>query len=125
LAEEEISGKNEKQTKIEMSARFSPIRWPLLGEVLVIGKNNPLGKNAAMSIAELCEPDGYKLKIIENNPKIEALLINKSALMFLNEDDITRSILNQIASYAIEEYCLKVDLDISLVSKTEIIPSEM
>lgn len=99
--------------------RFSPISWPLLGDVLVVGKQNPLGRNAAMGIAQLCAPGSYMLKNIEENPKIEALLINKRALMFLSEEEITKFILEQIAPYSPEFTCLRVELTTSLIANSQ------
>ncbi len=118
--EEKTSEKNKKQTKVEVTAKFSPVVWPLLGDVFVIGKDNPLGKNAAMNIAELSEPNSYQLKAIENDPRVEAILINKSTLTFLDEGDITKYVLEQIAPFSIGKHCLRVDLSSVLVAKAEI-----
>lgn len=115
-----VNESESKSKKIDVTISFSDVKWPLLGDIFIIGSQNPLGKNAAIKIADLCNPGCYLLKEIEGNQDIEALLINKAALAFLNEDEIAEIVIEQLKDFSPANLCLKADLSAVLVSKSEI-----
>jgi hypothetical protein len=109
----------EDTKKAEISIRLSEFEMPPMQDVLIVGKNAPIGPEAAKRMVDVLSPDQYKIIHIGNHPTIEAIVIRKVLLNMMPEEKLSEIILEEGERIVDASMIIKAQLTITLhISKT-------
>lgn len=107
---------NKKRAEITMS--LSEFEIPPMQDVLLVGKNAPIGPEAARRMVDILSPNQYKIIKIEHSV-IEAIVIRKTLMNMLEKEKLVNIILDEGEKVADESTIIKAQLNIILhVSKS-------
>jgi len=116
-----MAKKNQKD-KVLVQLEIAIFKIPPCEDVLVIGKNASIGKNAAVKMMETIAPDYFEVIKVEN-PIIEALMVKKGFIKLIGKDRLTRLIVEEVTPLMEDTSLLHIKLDAKLL-KTKTIEVE-
>lgn len=121
LLREEIRLMNTKiddRKKAEVIMKISEFEMPPMQDALIIGRQSPIGPEAARRMVDILSPDQYEIIKVEH-PSIEAIVIRKPLLNMLPQEKLVALILEEGGSIANETMIIKAQIAITLqVSKS-------
>jgi len=104
--------------RAEVIMRLSEFEVPPMQDVLIIGKQAPVGPEAARRMADILSPEQYDIIRIDH-PIVEALIVRKHLLNFIPKDKLISLILEEGSKIANESLIIKAQLNLVLqVSKS-------
>jgi len=104
--------------KAEIIMRLSEFEVPPMQDVLIVGKQAPVGPEAARRMADILSPEQYDIIRIDH-PIVEALIVRKNLLNFIPKDKLVSLILEEGSKIANESLIIKAQLSLVLqVSKS-------
>ena len=104
--------------KAEIIMRLSEFEMPPMQDVLIVGRQAPIGPEAARRMADILSPEQYDVVKLDH-AKIEALVIHKSLFNFVPKDKLITLILEEGGKIANESLIVKAQLSLVLqVSKS-------
>jgi hypothetical protein len=104
--------------KAEITMRLSEFEVPPMQDVLIVGRQAPIGPEAARRMADILSPEQYDI-IKLDHATIEALVIRKNLLNFIPKDKLISLILEEGSKIANESLIIKAQLNLVLqVSKS-------
>ncbi|HHW48291.1 MAG TPA: hypothetical protein GXX14_06705 [Clostridiaceae bacterium] len=104
--------------KAEIIMRLSEFEMPPMQDVLIVGRQAPIGPEAARRMADILSPEQYDVVKLDH-AKIEALVIRKSLFNFVPKDKLITLILEEGGKIANESLIVKAQLSLVLqVSKS-------
>lgn len=108
----------ENSKKAEITMRLSEFEMPPMQDVLIVGKNAPIGPEAARRMVDILSPDQYEI-IRVDDISVEAIVIRKSLLNILPKDKLVALIMEEGGKIANESMIIKAQINITLqVSKS-------
>ncbi|SHK18077.1 hypothetical protein [Paramaledivibacter caminithermalis] len=107
---------NKKRAEITMS--MSEFEIPPMQDALIVGKNAPIGPEAARRMVDIVSPNQYEIITIDH-PIIEAIVIRKTIMNMIEKDKLVKIILDEGEKVVDVSTIIKVQLNIVLhVSKS-------
>lgn len=104
--------------KAEIVMKISEFEMPPMQDALIIGKQAPIGPEAARRMVDILSPDQYVI-IRVDHPIIEAIVIRKPLLTMLPQEKLVSLILEEGGCIANETMIVKAQIGITLqVSKS-------
>lgn len=108
--------KEPKTAEIQM--HLTEFEMPPMQDVLIVGRNAPIGPEAAKRMVDVLSPDQYKVVKIDH-PSIEAIVVRKSLINMIPEETLTDFILEEGERIADASMIIKAHVDITVhVSKS-------
>mgnify|MGYP000138560968 CR=1 FL=1 len=108
----------ESSKKAEITMRLSEFEMPPMQDVLIVGKNAPIGPEAARRMVDILSPDQYEI-IRVDDISVEAIVIRKALLNILPKDTLVNLIMEEGGKIANESMIIKAQINITLqVSKS-------
>lgn len=104
----------ENSKKIELNMRLSEFEMPPMQDVLIVGKDAPIGSEAARRMVEILSPDQYQIRKIDH-PTIEALVIRKALLKLIPENRLLDIILEEVEPVTDETMIIRVQMNIAIL----------
>ena len=84
----------EEPKKAEIQMHLSEFEMPPMQDVLIVGRNAPIGPEAAKRMVDVLSPDQYKI-IKVDHPVIEAIVVRKVLLNMIPESKLSNFILEE------------------------------
>ncbi|MHB1420327.1 MAG: hypothetical protein ACYCX4_12210 [Bacillota bacterium] len=100
----------------EISIKFSEFEFPPMQDVLIVGKNAPIGPEAARKVVDMLSPDQYDIIRIEEGP-VEAIVVRKTLLKMVPQEKLIPAILEEGSKITSETSIVKAKLDINIIVK--------
>lgn len=111
----------EKQSKakkiIEIDSILSRFEVPPLQDILVIGKEAPIGRKAMERAIDFMSQGNYKTISFESDQIIEAVIVKKSVLRMASEKILVDFLKEEIKPGMCSEDMLKLRLEILVKTK--------
>lgn len=107
-----------KNKKAEVIMRFSEFEIPPMQDVLIIGKQAPIGTGAIKRMVELLSPEQYEIVKVEHSI-IEAVVVRKTLFNLIPKDKLIELVFEEGGKIANESLIIKAQLNITVqVSKS-------
>jgi len=104
--------------KAEIIMRLSEFEVPPMQDVLIVGRQAPIGPEAARRMADILSPEQYDIVKLDHET-IEALVIRKNLFNFIPKEKLISLILEEGSKVANESLIIKAQLSLVLqVSKS-------
>ncbi|CAA7603327.1 Hypothetical protein DEACI_4150 [Acididesulfobacillus acetoxydans] len=84
----------EEPKKAEIQMHLSEFEMPPMQDVLIVGRNAPIGPEAAKRMVDVLSPDQYKVIKIDH-PVIEAIVVRNALINMIPEERLTEFILEE------------------------------
>lgn len=109
---------DEISKKAEINMRLSEFEMPPMQDVLIVGRQAPIGPEAAKRMVDVLSPDQYEIIKLEH-PLIEAIVLRKGLLSMLPQEKLLKLILEEGEKITNEHMIIKAQINITLhVSKS-------
>jgi len=108
-----LSHRIDESRKAEISMHFSEFEMPPMQDILIVGKNAPIGPEAARRMVDILSPEQYEIVKI-NHEYIEAIVLRKSLLTMLPKDKLIPIIMEEGATFANRSTIIKAQVNIIL-----------
>jgi hypothetical protein len=105
--------------KAKLSLKISEFEVPPMQDLLILGKNAPIGPEAVRRMAEALSPDQFLIIKIDH-PKVEAILIRQSLVQMLDQDVLMGIILEEAERMISDNMVLRSELKIEVSVQREI-----
>ncbi|MDK2918472.1 MAG: hypothetical protein PWQ37_1205 [Candidatus Petromonas sp.] len=108
----------ESRKKAEITMRLTEFEIPPMQDVLIVGKNAPIGPEAVRRMVDILSPEQYEVIKVQH-PIIEAIVIRKALTNILTKDKLIPIIIEEGEKVASESTIIKANIDIVVhVSKS-------
>ncbi|WP_400162954.1 hypothetical protein ACAF76_008590 [Brevibacillus sp. TJ4] len=114
-----MSDKSIYSRKATLSLNISEFELPPMQDLLIIGKKAPIGPEAVRRMAEALSPEQFTLVKIDH-PKIEAVLLRSSLLQILDQELLTKIIMEETEKMISDSMVLRSELKISVQVQREV-----
>ncbi|MDK2800635.1 MAG: hypothetical protein PWP27_1649 [Clostridiales bacterium] len=111
--------KYEKSKNADISIRFSEFEIPPMQDVLVVGKNAPIGPEAARRMADILSPDQYDIIKI-NHDSVEAIIVRKTILNMIPSEKLLPIIIDEVNEFVSINSVYKANIQIVINVKRSI-----
>lgn len=105
--------------KATLSLKISEFEVPPMQDLLVIGKRAPVGPEAVRRMAEAMSPEQFTI-VRTDHPKVEAVLIKKSLLELLDEQQLVQIILDETDHLISDTMVIRSELRLSVSVEREV-----
>ncbi|MDB5055457.1 MAG: hypothetical protein JWM44_3507 [Bacilli bacterium] len=105
--------------KAKLSLKISEFEVPPMQDLLIIGKNAPIGAEAVRRMAQALSPEQFLIIKIDH-PKIEAVLIRQSLIQMLDQDVLVGIILEEAERLISDNMVLRSELKIEVTVQREV-----
>lgn len=102
---------SKKQLELRLSGQAFEI--PPLWDALLIGRQAPIGPEAAKRMADSMAPGQFELVRIQGAP-VEAMLVRKTLLKALTPEALTEFLLEEFAPLISEDQVVRVQVEVVL-----------
>ncbi|AEB11338.1 hypothetical protein Marky_0588 [Marinithermus hydrothermalis DSM 14884] len=104
------------ERSLRVRARAQRFEIPPIRDALLIGRLAPIGPEAARRMAEAIAPGQYTLLRVEGDAEpVEAILVRKAHLRFLDGKHLARILLEEFAQFISPEDVLRVDIELEIL----------
>lgn len=114
-----MSDKSIYSRKATLSLNISEFELPPMQDLLIIGKKAPIGPEAVRRMAEALSPEQFTLVKIDH-PKVEAVLLRSSLLQILDQELLTKIIMEETEKMISDSMVLRSELKISVQVQREV-----
>lgn len=104
---------NDNLRKAEIQMRLTEFEIPPMQDVLIIGRQAPVGPEAARRMVDVLSPDQYEIIRVEH-ALIEALVIRKSIMSMIKPDKLIELIIEEGEKIINEQMIIKIQLNVTL-----------
>lgn len=101
-----------KKFSYSINLSFTPISLPPLTDILVLAKKFPSGKTGVTKAFKLIAPDEFEMFELNEDPVIDAVLINKRILKKLDQDIIIDTLKKTVFPHVSKGEAIKVDFSV-------------
>lgn len=105
--------------KATLSLKITDFEVPPMQDLLIIGKRSPIGPEAVRRMAEAMSPDQFSVLRVKH-PTIEAVLVKKSILQVLEEEQLINIVIEECEKIVNETSVLRSEFKISIVVEREV-----
>ena len=104
--------------KAEIQMHMTEFEIPPMQDVVIVGRNAPIGPEALKRMVDVLSPDQYKIIKVEH-PVIEAIVVRNALLNMIPEGKLSEFILEEGGKIVDESMIIKDHVNISVhVSKS-------
>lgn len=104
---------SKKQMEMELRLSGQAFEIPPLWDALLIGRQAPIGPEAAKRMADSMAPGQFELVRIQGTP-VEAVLIRKTLLKVLTPEALPELLLEELAPLISEDQVVRVQVQVVL-----------
>jgi hypothetical protein len=105
--------------KAKLSLKITEFEVPPMQDLLILGKNAPIGPEAVRRMAQALSPDQFIIIKIDH-PKVEAILIRQSLVQMLDRDVLMGIILEEAERMISDNMVLRSELKIEVFVQREV-----
>jgi hypothetical protein len=105
--------------KAKLSLKISEFEVPPMQDLLIIGRNAPIGPEAVRRMAQALSPDQFLIIRIDH-PKVEAILIRQSLVQMLDQDVLMSIIVEEAERMISDNMVLRSELKIEVFVQREV-----
>jgi hypothetical protein len=105
--------------KAKLSLKITEFEVPPMQDLLILGKNAPIGPEAVRRMAQALSPEQFIIIKIDH-PKVDAILIRKSLVQMLDQDVLMAIILEEAERMISDNMVLRSELKIEVSVQREI-----
>jgi hypothetical protein len=105
--------------KAKLSLKITEFEVPPMQDLLILGKNAPIGPEAVRRMAQALSPDQFIIIKIDH-PKVEAILIRQSLVQMLDQDVLMGIILEEAERMISDNMVLRSELKIEVFVQREV-----
>jgi hypothetical protein len=105
--------------KAKLSLKISEFEVPPMQDLLILGKNAPIGPEAVRRMADALSPDQFLIIKIDH-PKVEAVLIRQSLVQMLDQTVLLNIILEEAERMISDNMVLRSELKIEVFVQREV-----
>ncbi|MCB9554949.1 MAG: hypothetical protein H6707_02520 [Deltaproteobacteria bacterium] len=103
-----------KGIRQHVDLRFSAIKLPPVRDILVLGRKHPNGKAGVMECFRFIAPDEFEMiEIGDEDPVVEAVLINKRILKRMNADGVLGVLRQHVFPFISSGEAINVDFEVA------------
>lgn len=113
------AAKRENSRTADVSIRLSEFEIPPMQDVLLVGKQAPIGPEAARRMVDTLSPEQYEVVPVEEGP-LEAMVIRKSLLKLIPKEKLLPIIMEEGLKIATEHMVIKAQIDVVITVKRAI-----
>ncbi|WP_117238099.1 hypothetical protein [Thermus sediminis] len=106
-------GKEETRRQLELRLSGQAFEIPPLWDALLIGRQAPIGPEAAKRMADSLAPGQYELLRLEKGP-VEAFLVRKALLQALEANLLAETLAEELAPLLSEEQVIRAQVEVIL-----------
>lgn len=104
--------------KAEIQMRLTEFEMPPMQDVVIVGRNAPIGPEALKRMVDVLSPDQYKI-IKVDHPIIEAIVVRNALMNMIPEDKLSEFILEEGGKIVDTSSIIKAHVNITVhVSKS-------
>jgi len=103
----------ESQKNVTVRLSFERTTLPPFNDILVLGKNSPLGMNGVGQCLDLLVPDGFDRFEVEDE-HVAAIIINKNILLRIKPAAVIRILQEKVFPYVGKSEIFKVDFTVAI-----------
>lgn len=104
----------QRERKAEVIIRLSEFEMPPMQDVLIVGRNAPIGPEAARRMVDALSPEQYEI-ISVHQDAVEALVVRKKLLSIFPQERLVPLILEESAGIALETSVIKAQVSIDII----------
>lgn len=108
-----------KKKEFFVEWEISIFKIPPCEDIIIIGKDAPIGKNSAFKMLETIAPGMFET-IEVKHPSVEALIVKKSLIKFIGKNLLTEIVLKEIETIMDESIIFNISLNIKLMDNSVI-----
>lgn len=108
---------------ISVSLSFEITALPPFSDILVLGKDCPLGMNGVGQCLDLLVPDGFSKFEVEDE-HVAAVIVNKNILQRLKADKIINILSKKVFPFVGASEIIKVDFSVKISYDTFLVEEE-
>jgi hypothetical protein len=105
--------------KATLSLKISEFEVPPMQDLLILGKNAPIGPEAVKRMAQALSPEQFLIIKIDH-PKVEAILIRQSLVQMLDQNVLLGIILEEADRMISDNMVLRSELKIEVSVQREV-----
>ena len=110
----------ETKKKADVEIRISRFEVPPMQDVLVIGRQAPIGQVAFKKTVDLLAPNQYTLLPLEGDERIEAILVKNCILRMLPKKILMGFVINEIKEIMCDIDILKAVVEVTIMAKKSV-----
>jgi hypothetical protein len=104
--------------KAEIQMHLTEFEMPPMQDVVIVGRNAPIGPEALKRMVDVLSPDQYKI-IKVDHPVIEAIVVRNALMNMIPEEKLSEFILEEGGKIVDESMIIKAHVNITVhVSKS-------
>lgn len=104
--------------KAEIQMHLTEFEMPPMQDVLIVGRNAPIGPEAVKRMVDVLSPDQYKI-IKVNHPVIEAIVVRNALIKMIQEEKLSQFIIEEGERIVDASMIIKAHVNITVhVSKS-------
>lgn len=104
--------------KAEIQMNLTEFEMPPMQDVVIVGRNAPIGPEALKRMVDVLSPDQYKI-IKVDHPVIEAIVVRNALMNMIPEDKLCEFILEEGGKIVDETTIIKAHVNITVhISKS-------
>jgi hypothetical protein len=110
---------NAAETSYNVNLDFEVIKFPLVTDIMIVGKKVFQGKYGILQSFQLISPDVFELLDLPEDiqENIEAVIINKSILKKLPREKILQILCDHVFPFVVKGETLRVDFNVQIIQK--------
>lgn len=114
-----MRNKSSYSRKANLSMVISEFELPPMQDLLIIGKQAPVGPEAVMRMAEALSPEQFTVIKIDH-PKVEGILIRRSLLEMMDQQLLLEIIMEEADCMVNECMVLRAELKFTMFVEREV-----
>jgi hypothetical protein len=114
-----MRNKSSYSRKANLSMVISEFELPPMQDLLIIGKQAPVGPEAVMRMAEALSPEQFTVLKIDH-PKVEGILIRRSLLEMMDQQLLLEIIMEEADCMVNECMVLRAELKFTMFVEREV-----
>ena len=100
--------------RYHVSLRFEGMSLPPFQDILVLGKKCPHGPEGVVRCFNLLGPDEFEVIDLADDPKVDAIMVNKKILMRLPRETVIDILRKRVFPYIAPGELVRVDFKVAL-----------
>jgi hypothetical protein len=105
---------DEEGRKADITIRLSEFDLPPMQDILLIGRDAPIGPEAAKRMVDAVAPEQYELLRLENG-NVEAVVVRRRLLNMLPKERLLPLVLDEVERFAPANMVIKGQVTVNIV----------
>lgn len=105
--------------QVDVMLRLSEFEMPPMQDVLLIGRQAPMGPEAARRMVEAIAPDQYEVCLVDD-AAIEAIVVRRRLFDLIPKERMIELLLDEAEKFAAEHLVIKGRLNIDMVIRKQV-----